>query len=247
MRKKATMDRKKEDSPTLAEIMEAISEIATQNKSFNKTLNSISTRMDMLSGITEEVKQIKNRVEIIEKKIVRKTVVIHGLADSRQETMEQTEQIVSELATKLGLIHLDVDVAMRMGKYQEGKVRPVELTLVRQKQTTQLMKSKWKLKENEDTRTVYIDEVCTPDDLRKRSNLLKFAKLQKSVNNASSYRLIAKNMLEVHGGRTPGKFHVNEEGQIVAWTEKTAEGSLSRLPRTEGDQGYSKGGKKTHT
>ena len=98
---------------------------------------------------------------------------------------------------------------------------------------------------------VYIDEACTPDDLRKRSKLLKYAKLQKVINNAASYRLIGNNVLEVHGGRTPGKFHVNEEEKIVAWKEKTGDETFirntSRQPQTEDAQGHSKGGTKTYT
>ena len=62
------------------------------------------------------------------KKLLRKSVVIHGLIDSRLETIEETEQKVRDLAAKLGVMHLDVDLAMmRMGKFEEGKIRFIQL------------------------------------------------------------------------------------------------------------------------
>ena len=171
--------------------------------------------------------------------------MIHGLKDSRLETIEDTEQEVRELATSLGARHLDVDLATRLGKFQEGKTRSIQLSLVRKKQTIQLLKSKRKLRESEYTRMVYIDEACTPEDLRKRSRLIKNAKLQKEINNANSYRLIGS-VLEVHGGTTPGKFYVNEEDKVVEWKEKTGEATANRTAsrqlRTEGAKGHSKGG-----
>ena len=72
MRKKTKMDRNTGPSPSNADIMEAISAIASQNNSFNKTLMDISERLDVLSGFAEEVKELKNRVEIMEKKLLRK-------------------------------------------------------------------------------------------------------------------------------------------------------------------------------
>ena len=228
-----------------ADLMVAIADIARQNAAMASALDAISRRLDNCSGLVEEVKELKNRVETLEKKLLRKTVVIHGLKDSRLETIEDTEQKVRDLASVLGDWHLDVDLAMRMGKFQEGKIRPIQVTLVRQKQIIQLLQTKWKLRKREDTRMVYIDEACTPEDLRKRSRLIKYAKLQKDINNANSYRLIG-NVLEVHGGTTPGKFHVNEEDKVVAWKEKTGEATAnrtaSRQPRTEGAKGHPKVG-----
>ena len=92
---------------------------------------------------------------------------------------------------------------------------------------------------------VYIDEACTPDDLRKRSKLLRYAKLQKVINNANSYRLLG-NVLEVHGGRTPGKFHVNEEEKVLEWKERTGDDTFNRTTsrQPQGAQGYSKSGTK---
>ena len=62
VRKKATMDRKMGTSPSNADIMKAISDKAAQNRSFNETLKFISERMNVLSGLAEEVKVLKNRV-----------------------------------------------------------------------------------------------------------------------------------------------------------------------------------------
>ena len=74
------------------------------------------------------MKELEKRTESLHKRILRKTVVIHGIADSQEEKMEQTEQKVRDLANGLGVVHLDVDIAIRMGKFQEGKTRPVELS-----------------------------------------------------------------------------------------------------------------------
>ena len=179
-----------------------------------------------MSGLTEMVKEVKIRTETVEKKILRKTVIIHGISDRREETMEETEQRVRELANNMGVVHLDVDIAKRLGKFQDGKTRPVELTLVREKQLVLLMKSKSKLKGSEATERIYIDEACTPEELSKRSKLLKYAKSLKSKDSTSRFHFIRKSVLEIHSRGKSGKFHVNDEGNIVAWTVKTGDGTI---------------------
>ena len=220
------MDQGKEESPSLKDLMMAISDIASQNKVNYAKLDSISERVDQLSGLTEMVKEVKIRTETVEKKILRKTVIIHGISDRREETMEETEQRVRELANNMGVVHLDVDIAKRLGKFQDGKTRPVELTLVREKQLVLLMKSKSKLKGSEATERIYIDEACTPEELSKRSKLLKYAKSLKSKDSTSRFHFIRKSVLEIHSRGKSGKFHVNDEGNIVAWTVKTGDGTI---------------------
>ena len=107
-------------------------------------------------------------------------------------------------------------------------LRPVELTLVREKQTLLLMKAKSKLKRIEAMKHVYIDEACTPDELRKKSKLLKYAKSQKSIDSATSFQVIGKKVLELNTRSKSSKFQVNDEGNIVLWTEKPG----SRQPWT---------------
>ena len=212
-------------SPSNADVMAAIAEIAKQNADMfdrlESKVDSINERLDKFKGMQAEVTEVKKRIETLHKRILRKTVVIHGLADSQEDNSVKTEQKVRELANILGVTHLDVDFAIRMGKYQEGKIRPVELTLVRQKQIMELLKLKSKLKGNEATKLVYIDEAYTPDERVKRSKLLAYAKLHK----ATRFRFVGREVMEMHSGGKSGKIHVNEDGKVVAWTERTGDGT----------------------
>ena len=97
------------------------------------------------------------------------------------------------------------------------------MSLVRQKQIVELMRSKSKLKDKEVTNMIYIDEACTPDELTKRSKLLNHAKLKK----ASRYRFFRKTVLEILDRGISGKFHVGDDGNVVPWTEKPGAGTSS--------------------
>ena len=213
-KKKVAMSKEKESSPELMAML------VSMNTDLNTKLSDISKTLRELRNVQSEVTSIKREVETVWKRVLAKTVVIYGIQDHPEEAMEETEQKVRRVAHNLGLEHLDVDIARRMGKFKTAKQRPIELTLVRQKQKIQLMKSKISLKENEETQRIYIAEARTPDENTKFLKLLSHAKKLQAKDNTTRYHFIGGQVLEIQSKRVNGKFHVDLEGNVTAWEPK---------------------------
>ena len=179
-------------------------------------LQQVLEALQEMKKTKDEVATVKTEMEIMCKRALAKSVVLTGIPDVPDETMEQTERKVRDVVNVLGVQHLDVDIARRMGRFKEGKNRPVELTLVRQKQ--KIMTAKSKLKENDGMRGIYICEARTPTENRKFFKLLDHAQKLKAKDIKTKFRFIKGQVLEVQSREVTGKFHVDDEWEIKAWT-----------------------------
>ena len=206
-----------QEEGTLSEMMKMLVQFESRIQS---QLQNVLEALQELKKTKDEVTTMKTEMEAMWKRALSKTVVIPGIPDVPEETMEQTELKVRDIVHKLGVQHLDVDIARRMGRFEDGKIRPVELTLVRQKQKIQIMTAKSKLKENEGTRRIYISEARTPAENRKFFKLLDHARKLKDKDINTKFRITGGQVLEVQSREVTGKFHVDDQWEVKAWNQK---------------------------
>ena len=95
--------------------LDVILEIMAENKA------ALARMEPALKRTHEAVTKAKEEMESIWKRVLAKTMIIHGISDQAEKTTNQTEEKVKNIAKKLGMTSFDVDIARRMGTYSFDK------------------------------------------------------------------------------------------------------------------------------
>ena len=180
-----------------------------------------------LGNMKTDIAAVQTSVEILNKQLLMKSVVIYGIRESPNEDMQATEQKVQELAKQIGLPNLDVDMIRRMGLPMKGRDRPIELTLLRQKDKLAIMNARYKLKDYDSTKNIYINAARTDLEHKNYHKLLAFARGHKAQDQDTKFRIVRDRVLEITSKSTNGQYVVNLEGTVVSY-KPPARGNAGR-------------------
>lgn len=148
--------------------------IEMQNQTIELT-NTILDRMEeKLKPVLEENKILKLKVESMEKKVERlekdkkrNNILIHGLEEKENSTLDLIINIKNCFLKELDITLEDYDINKihRIGKKNNEKPRPTLLSLVSEWKKNEIMRNKKKLKE------LYITEDYSKETLEIRKSL----------------------------------------------------------------------------
>lgn len=142
------------------------------------------------SGVVRaEVERVQARQERHDKVLREAKLVVTGMDDAKDETEEATKEKVEELLQKgLRLApsgHGSVNQAVRLGKYTEGKKRPVLVKCKSSAGAGVVLKSRSGLKDAQGFDEVYVNPDRTPEEReRVRKAVAEMKKLRKEDKEA---------------------------------------------------------------
>lgn len=194
--------------------------LAPIKKQLSDLKDSMEKAVKSMGKMQTEIRSVKNDLEGMRRQLLAKTVVIYGLEEKPNESFKDIEQKIAELAAVMEMPNLDYDIARRMGKPLKGKYRPVELTLLRQRDKFAILTAKSKLGGNDETKMVYINQARTRQEQRKCKKLMEYAKNEKSIDEETKYRFIRGQILEIQNGKAKGQYYVDDEDKVQDYNNK---------------------------
>lgn len=149
----------------------------------------IKSKLDMMDGkleiLNKEMKELKQenaelkaktekqeqRMEILEREIRRKNLVIKGICDDENEEKIKTEMKVETMLQKIGVKidqKTDIDEVRRIGRYQTETKRPILLKLMKESKRTEILSKAKGLKGTE----IWIDQDYPKEVQKERKELI---------------------------------------------------------------------------
>ena len=251
------MGPKKDDMTTVLDRLQAleseVSSLKKENEGLKARMQSIEEEKRLVveelqvvrgeqkkvasySGVVRaEVEKVQARQERQDKVLREANLVVTGLDDVKEETEEVTREKVEEVLQKgLRLApsgHGSVHHAVRLGKYAEGRKRPVLVKCKSSAGAGEVLKSRSSLKDAEGFGGVYVNPDRTPEEReRVRKAVAEMKKLRAEKKEA--YVTLQGDLVVVGEGgerqRTSFKGLVSES----PWAEEAA---AARAEESGGD------------
>ena len=225
-------------SQGIMDILEKVMErLDILDKKMTDLASEFKTVKPEMKRMEERITKVKDSTDLLWKRMLEKTVVVHGIPDQPEETVENTREKVKEVIVKLGLSESIVASVRKMGYYRPQKNRLVEVNLTSVDDKKLLMTTKRKLREITNMKKVYINPARTPKETENFNHLRDFLTNQKAIDYIkkykTKYKFIGSQILEIDSMEEKGKFHVGREGLVEAWiekgpsTKKTGDGAVS--------------------
>lgn len=137
--------------------------------------NSLGKILKEVEGVRKETAHNTSRIDILERDIRKRNIIIFGIPEKERENMRDLENIVTEVSKKLKVeIKLEeIDHVSRMGKNrEEGKNRGIMVGLTTQRKKMEIIRNKKELKDT----GIYVKEHFTKEIVEKRKELEQEAK-----------------------------------------------------------------------
>ena len=150
-----------EEPPWVKRLFERLSHLETEfKKKFEQLENSvsfISNEFDSLKSnmktLEQENSSLKKDLTILKESIIdnkchsmRNNLVLHGVAESKDEKCEDTIRHFIKEKLNIDTSHIDIERAHRIGPYRQGKSRPIVTKFLKYKQKEAIKKESYKLK-----------------------------------------------------------------------------------------------------
>ena len=103
-----------------------------------------------------------------------------------QERRRMEEERIKNLLNKISEeedVSGEIEDYMRLGKYEEGKSRPIKITLKSQVIAERLISMSWKLKDTQETRMIYVRRNMTQEERDKMRELITEVKLRNEARS----------------------------------------------------------------
>ena len=165
-------------------------------------------------GLTDQVEELR-------KQLLRKTVIIFGLQETAQESLQDLEGKVKAMAQKMGMAELDIDYVRRFGRPVPGKTRPIELTLLRTRDAFRILQAKSQLRNEPTMKNVFIDPARTPQEIQIYRKLQKFARDHKKFIDRNAKFRIRNGILQLESRDGGGCYYVTKDGKVQKLPEDT--------------------------
>lgn len=150
-------------------------QIQLQMKSVDDKIGVIMKDMEGVilenNNLKERVVVQEQKIEMLEREIRRKNLVVKGLNENIREEPSVTKEKIVEMVQKLGIEinpETDMDEVRRLGKPTMGKTRPVLLKLTTRGKKMEILKNTNRLKGTD----IWVDEDYTREIQEKRRQLL---------------------------------------------------------------------------
>ena len=145
---------------------------------------SVLAQKEVVKVLQQEEKMVRN---IAEKK---KSVVISGLVEDKERKwqerkIKEEEKIQNVLGSVLGEENAVgvVEDYQRLGKYEEGKSRPVKVTLRSQLDAESVLRNSWKLKNSQETNMIYVRRNMSQEERSKMREMVAQVKEKNEQRN----------------------------------------------------------------
>lgn len=126
-------------------------------------------------------------MESLEKQIRRKNLIIKGIVDEEKEeeliTKEKVEAVLSKMGIKIE-IESETEEIRRIGKYIEGRARPVIIKLMKFNKKIEILKNSNNLKGTE----IWIDEDYPKEVQEERRQLIPIMKTAREQGQKAQLR-----------------------------------------------------------
>lgn len=165
------------------EMNEKLTEVMSHNEAAHVSFKEIIKQQEneRRQIAQQEVVKVLQKEEVLVRNIAekKKCVVVNGLKEENirnwQERKEKEEEKVQSLLSKVlgdeGAAGV-VEDHLRLGKYEEGKTRPVKITLKSQADAESLLRNAWKLKNSQETNTIYVRRNMSQEERAKMRELV---------------------------------------------------------------------------
>lgn len=141
---------------------------------------------DHKNNLEKQVIQVLKRKENVVRDMVEKkrSVIVFGLKEkvltSKFERGKEELKLAREIIGEVGEENMDsegeIEEVYRMGKYDEGRDRPMKIKLRSQAAATSILDRTWKLAQTEKYKKVWIREDLNEEERARRNELIKDAK-----------------------------------------------------------------------
>lgn len=188
--------------------------------------NKLTEMDEKLERVTEELRTVKTenielkdkitkqeqRMESLEKQIRRKNLIIKGIIDEEKEEESITKEKIEIILNKMGIkidVENETEEIRRIGKFNEGRARPVIIKLMRYNKKIEILKNSNKLKETE----IWIDEDYPKEVQEERKQLIPIMKVAREQGQKAQLRynkLLINNEIYKKG---TGNTEKNNEGK----------------------------------
>ena len=193
------------------------------NTQLNELVTTSQAVQKSVGGMQGEISTVKADVERISRQQLAKTVIIYGMEEQANENYKDMDKKIEELKSMLQMPNLDFDMARRMGSPRAEQSRPIELTLLRQRDKFAIFEAKSKLHKTLGAAKIYINPARTRNEQENYKKMLDFAKQRKARDSEIKFRIIRGHTLEIHNGKTTLQYHVDASGDV---TEQDQEGTV---------------------
>lgn len=138
------------------------------------------------NNLEKQVIQVLKRKENVVRDMVekKKGVIVFGLKEkvltTRKERVKEeldvARAIIGEVDDENKELGEEIEEVFRLGKYEEGKDRPMKIKFKTQVAATRVLERTWKLAQTENYKKVWIREDLNEEERAKRNELINEAK-----------------------------------------------------------------------
>lgn len=160
------------------------SKLSTVNKKISELTNKVNSNEDSLQErclqLQKQVNDTKASIEAQEMYTRRNNVCIYGIPESEREPQDELNQIILQFFREDLELHIEsscIDRCHRLGKKNDGKIRPIIVKLVRHNDKIQVLRARKKLKS---TSKIGIKEDLTATRLQWLKNVRSLSFVSKS-------------------------------------------------------------------
>lgn len=210
----------------------------------SKIIENIDKKFEFINQKIEKINEINDeqekRLTIIEKQIRERNLIFFGVDEGESSYSELEDKIIATIKkTNVNCSKNEIEIVRRIGKQNDGKIRPINLTLTTYGKKIMILKNKKMLEQT----NVYLKEDFSPKILEVRKSLheqlqkersegkiayLRYDRIvirepnqnHRNLNVPISYSNAKKRELEVTPPHLAGKSAVNPEGAIKYQTAK---------------------------
>ena len=130
-----------------------IKDVMAMLQQMNQNLQKLDTKMEKIleevEDLKRENKQLKehiatqdHRISLLERKARKKNLIIKGIIDEKEETMEETIEKTKNLLLIMKItidINEDIDDVRRIGTFRDDANRPILVKLTREKKKMEIL------------------------------------------------------------------------------------------------------------
>lgn len=198
------------------------------NRKMDVLMMELKQIKDENKRLSKKVEEQEDRIGRLERAVRSKNIVIKGIADEERENENLTKEKIDRVIQKIGVnveIERDIDEIGRIGKFEEGKKRPILVKLLKESTKSKILKNAKQLKGT----TIWIEEDFPKNIQEERRTLIPRLK---EARNRGHRAVLKYNKLivdgEIYRGGEEGQWkeveqEEDEEGARSAGMKRTVE------------------------
>jgi hypothetical protein len=183
----------------MEEVLNALKEINGKLDTLNKKFDIKVIEIEKLKWENQTLKETvgiqEQRIEQLEKQYREKKLIIHGIKEENNESVETLRRKIEDIMKNIGVTRQnqnDIVEVRRIGKQMERKDRPIQLEMLTVEKRNEIFRKKKQLK----GRDIWIKEDLPEQVRQHRRDLFKVVQEERRKGNTAYF---AYNKLIVNG------------------------------------------------